>query len=395
MVFLLRALLETTMKEPAQVFIADVTGDGVPDLVILDVDGNWWAINGSTGRTDDIPLYNGSNIPGWPAKGRYFLADFTGDGIADRAYLHPEGRWYVADGSNGGPGVPGIPWGESYPELPGDGRYVVADFNGDGRAERCYIRPDGGWCVVSSDGSKGVPGIPWNDIIPGWPGDGHYLFGDFSGDGIVNRCYVNPAGKFFIVESSGAPRQQGLKWGDTIPGWPGGGRYMCFDFNGDGVAEICYVHPKGRSYCVNTISGAPMDNVPILGDWGDDIPGAANFAFQALLFVAVSMAAGPAASLAFVKTVAVIGAAKGVVDGFIDLVDEKKEREYKVIERREPAWDRAEFPFDRGYEPRFTPPQSPGVSHSPDIETMEINGQGSELEVDDYTITPSDRDASP
>lgn len=386
------------MAKTVQTFIADVNGDGTPDFVILDSDHRWSVVNGATGRTDDIPQLS-AEIPGWPSSGRYFLADFTGDGIVDRAYLNSDGKWFVAKGVNGSPGVPGIPWGSSIPGWPGDGRYVIADFTGDGIANRCYISPDGKWFVVDSNGSPGVPGIPWGSSIPGWPGDGHFMFADFTGDGITNRCYINPDGKWFVVDSNGSPGVSGIPWGSSIPGWPGGGRYLCFDFNGDGVADRCYVHPKGRVYVVNSTSGAPMDNVPELGNWGDKIPTALDFAFDLMMFGIAG--GGCIATKDFRACVAAIGAAKAIVDDIIGFVEEKKNIQHKVIKKRRPNYDPLEEPFDRPWHPKHQPDVGGGTSEAQPTEKIEVmtisgeDGQAIELDVSDYEISAPNRENFP
>jgi len=341
------------MAKIVQVFIADVNGNGTQDFIVLDSNHRWTAVNGVTQRTDDIPQFS-TEIPGWPSTGRYFFADFTGDGIADRAYLNSEGRWYVVKGSDGSPGVPGIPWGSSIPGWPGNGRYVVADFTGDGVANRCYIHPEGRWYVVNKDGSPGVPGIPW---------------------------------------------------GSSIPGWPGGGRYIAFDFNGEGVMHRCYVHPTGRIYVVNSKSGAPMNNVSGLGNWGNNIPAALDFVFDVIMFGIAG--GGCIATKNFKACVGAIAAAKAVIDDIINFVEKKKNIQHKAIKFKKPNFDPFQEPFDRPWHPDYQPDVIGGTSEPQEKVIIEKVTEGDsgegvmtiesedgtqtiELDPKDYDIKPGD-----
>lgn len=346
------------MAKMIQSFLADINGDGVLDFVYVDSDHRWTAVNGTTGRTDDIPSFPpGHTIPGWPCWGRYFFADFTGDRIADRAYFTPDGKWHVINGASGAPGVDGIPWGSQIPGWPGSGRISVTDFDGDGRAERCYLAPDGGWFVANSQGGPGIPGIPWGSKIPGWPGDGHYFIADFNGDGAADRLYVSPDGGWYAVDSkTGSPGMPGLPWAHTIPGWPGGGRYTCFDFNGDGVIDRCYIHPSGQAYVVDTPSGAPMQGVPHLGNWGDALTDTGRIVLDVIAFQATSAVCAYTLGSAWL---ACFGAIKAAYETYADLreiVQKNKSREQSTNQRRNSSYDRDREPYLRCYPPQTTGP---------------------------------------
>lgn len=287
------------MADIIQTFFADVTGNGVPDLVYVDNDHRWTAHDGRSGRVLNFPGFpSGHKIAGFPCWGRYFFGDFTGNGIQDRAYLRPDGKWFVTDGTNGGPGVPGVPWGDQPTGWPGHGRFSVADFDGDGIVERCYLSPDGGWYIVDQNGGPGIRNIPWGQKTPGWPGDGHYLINDFNGDGKVDRIYVRSGDSddswaqwYFVPSASGGAGSAEISWGSSIPGWPAGGRYISLDFTGNGVADRCYVHPSGRIYILDSATGGQV-NQPVAhvsNPWGGELLGIGQLMVNLIVFQAASV----------------------------------------------------------------------------------------------------------
>jgi hypothetical protein len=347
------------MAKIVQSFTADINGDGVLDFITVDSDHRWTALNGKTGRTDDIPTFPPAHqVPGWPCWGRYFFADFTGNKIADRAYYSPDGNWFVIDQSSGGPGVPGVPWGSSIPGWPGNGRISVADFNGDGKAERCYLTSDGNWHVVNSDGSPGIPGIPWGQKIPGWPGDGHYIIADFNGDGGADRAFVHPDGGWYVVNSrSGAGGLPSMPWGHKIPGWPGGGRYLCLDFNNDGIVDRCFVHPDGRCYIVDSASGAPMGRLPELGGWGDYWSGVSKIVLDVIMFEATAIGCAYSLGANWLACMSSIAQGYRVYTDINDMMQTHREREQKVNKQRDREYRPDREPYLRTYPPKSdTPP---------------------------------------
>ncbi len=315
--------------------MADINGDGILDFVYVDSDHRWTAINGSTKRTDDMPNFApGHTVPGWPCWGRYFFADFTGDGTADRAYLSQNGKWHVINGASGAGGVEGIPWGSKVPGWPGNGRICVNDFDGCGRAERCYLHTDGSWYVVNNYGAPGIPGIPWGSQIPGWPGDGHYFIGDFNGNGAADRLYLSPEGGWYVVDSkTGAGGMPNLPWGHTIPGWPGGGRDACLDFNGDGIMDRCFIHPSGQVFIVDTPSGSPMQGVPQVGNWGDTPSDLGRLLLELLLFQASMLSC--AKTLTWSSCLPLLAETLLLQMDLVDLVKKNKDREQTTIQQRD------------------------------------------------------------
>jgi len=196
-----------------------------------------------------------------------YVADFDGDGKADRAYLSRDGRWYVAS-SEFGEGIPSIPWGSTVPGWPGDPKHIaVADFDGDGKADRAYLSPsDGAWYVANTGGGPAV--IPWGSTVPGWPGDlSHILIADFDGDGKADRAYLSPSdGAWYVANTGGGPAV--IPWGSTVPGWPGDPkRIVVANFDGSKNVQRAYLSPENNWYILPSASSGGVEGFP----WGASV----------------------------------------------------------------------------------------------------------------------------
>jgi hypothetical protein len=127
-------------------------------------DGHWFAVNTATGHYD-IPHLQGDHVPGWPADGRYFVADFNGDGKDDRCFVRPDGHWFAVNTATGHYDIPHLQ-GDHVPGWPADGQYICKDFNKDSIADRCYVHPEGRMYVVNSATGQGdIPGYEWGRAL--------------------------------------------------------------------------------------------------------------------------------------------------------------------------------------------------------------------------------------
>ena len=261
--------------DPKRYFLRDFDGDGKTDRAYLAPDGKWFVL--STATHEPVRGLWGHAPAGWPGDPtRMFVADFDGDGKADRAYLSEDAKWHVIDSENvqAGNGVPGIPWGQQLVGWAGDPkRMFVADFDGDCKADRAYLAPDGKWYVIGSKGGRpgdGVPGIPWGQSLLGWPNDPSKIFvADFNGDGLADRAYLAGDAKWYIV-STNANCPVNVPWGDAPPGWPADpSRMFVADFDGDGLADRAYLSQAGKWHIVSSKTNQPVANLP----WGEELAG--------------------------------------------------------------------------------------------------------------------------
>ena len=168
----------------------DFDGDGTSDIGIYR-EGAWSIIRSSDG---------GNTVAGWGGPDWIpVVADYDGDEKADVAVYNPIGAWSIIRSSDGGNTVAG--WGGP------DWTPVPADYDGDGKADIAVYNPSGAWSIIrSSDGGNTVAGWGGPDWIP--------VVADYDGDGKADIAVYNPIGVWSIIRSSDG--------GNTVVGWGGG-----------------------------------------------------------------------------------------------------------------------------------------------------------------------------
>ena len=138
-------------------FLADLTGDGRADVVGFGTQGVWVSLNngdGTFGAVHKVIDNFAYEAGGWRVeKHPRFLADLTGDGRADVVGFGTHGVWVSLNNGDGtfGPLQMVVPnfayeaggWRvQKHPRL-------LADLNGDGRADIVGFGNDGVWISLT------------------------------------------------------------------------------------------------------------------------------------------------------------------------------------------------------------------------------------------------------
>jgi hypothetical protein len=143
-----------------EIFVADFTGDGKADVAIHDLGTGDWFIGRSTGSGFTIELWTtGFGNRGATAE-EVRVADFTGDGKTDVA-IHDRltGDWFV--GRSTGSTFLIESWAATFGNRGPVEEVFVADFTGDGMADvAIHDGQTGNWFVGRSTGSS-VLVEPW------------------------------------------------------------------------------------------------------------------------------------------------------------------------------------------------------------------------------------------
>ncbi|BDX08452.1 FG-GAP-like repeat-containing protein [Planctobacterium marinum] len=200
---------------------ADYDGDGVTDIAIRDKSSGWWYLQySSTGAIDALQFgRNSEDIP--------IPADYDGDGLADLAVRRPSNRTFYIRNSSGvdeitgnSDGITRLRFGSRQEDIP-----VIGDFDGDGQADIGVRRPSTKyWYIRNSSGTDSITGH----------GDGitRISFGsgsadipvvaDYNGDGRADiAVYRRSTGYWYIFNSNkdnyNSANQDGIQRIESVP----------------------------------------------------------------------------------------------------------------------------------------------------------------------------------
>jgi RHS repeat-associated protein len=161
---------------PENVEFADLTGDGLPDLVSFDeAGGRWYGSLGADGFAGPLPMVDALTGTAQPRPvyrddtATVQFADMSGDGLPDLVCIRNGSVTYRPNLGYGrlGPWVTmdDAPWFDQA-ELFDPNRVLLADVDGTGTADLVYLRGDGARLYLNRSGNRwgagrtlaGVPG---------------------------------------------------------------------------------------------------------------------------------------------------------------------------------------------------------------------------------------------
>jgi len=231
--------------------LADVNGDGLLDIVGFASGGVYVSLN--TGTSFAAPVlwiatYGKTN--GWSDNNVYprMLADVNGDGLPDIVGFGDAGAYVSLN--TGTSFAPGTLWVASYGKSVGwnDSNIyprMLADVNGDGLPDIVGFASDGVYVSLNTGTSFAAP-VLWIATYGktnGWSDSNAYprMLADVNGDGLPDIVGFGDAGVYVSLNtgtSFAAPVLWVANYGKT--GWKDNNTYprMLVDVNGDGLPDV-------------------------------------------------------------------------------------------------------------------------------------------------------------
>jgi hypothetical protein len=150
---------DVALPDVSAVAVADMNGDGAPDVVLSSSDGIHVLLNtpGNLGTFNDqgaVPLYAPNDIIENAAQ--IDIADFNGDGVPDVAATINGIVYFFLGTGNGGLFIPQ----QAYASGPNSGQVKAVDVNGDGSPDILVSNSQGFAVVLNSESAPPPPPPP-------------------------------------------------------------------------------------------------------------------------------------------------------------------------------------------------------------------------------------------
>lgn len=229
--------------------IADVTGDGIPDLVLGSGDSATAEIATLPGHGDGTfgaPVISSFTPPGGAAypntASKMGIGDINGDGAADLVIADPQNSaLYVLTGNNTGT----FQYTSTIFDGSGPSEVFLQDLNGDGHLDIVALGPLGGSVMVCLGKGDGTFASGTNYMLG--PGADGIALTDLDGDGhpdIVGVAYQNSSNTYALVFLHGNP--DGTFAALQVLVNPLQGTLIdVADYNGDGIPDLVVENQVG------------------------------------------------------------------------------------------------------------------------------------------------------
>ena len=262
--------------------LADVSGDGLADIVCFGDDGVWTALSNGNGglQAAKLVLQNFGVKQGWTvANDPRILADLTGDKRSDIVGFGNDGMWTALSNGDGGFQAAKFviaDFGYNHGWRTDVHERLLADLTGDGKADFIGFGDDGVWTALSQGGgsftpakmvvadfcaSKGWKTTQHPRFVVDLTGNKHADLVGFGNDGVWTAL-GNGDGTFaapkFVLQNFG------VNQGWSVANHP---RFLA-DTTGDGLPDIVGFGDAGVWVAQNTGNGVFAAARFVLNDFG-------------------------------------------------------------------------------------------------------------------------------
>jgi FG-GAP-like repeat/FG-GAP repeat len=231
---------------------ADVNGDGKVDLVAVNHTNTWVMLSTGTGFSSPT-LW--SATPFFGTRGT-FAASVNGDLYADLVAVNDNSTWVMLSNSTGTGFLPPTQWSSSQPFF-GSRATRAEDLNGDNKTDLVAVNADSTWVMLSnSTGTGFLPPTLWSSSQP-FNGTRAVLAGDFNGD--LNGDLVAVSATLhasiwvMLSNSTGTGFLPPTAWSTSA--FFGSRATLVGDFNGDGKSDLVAVNDNSTWVMLSNGSG--------------------------------------------------------------------------------------------------------------------------------------------
>ncbi|MFI5455663.1 MAG: FG-GAP-like repeat-containing protein [Isosphaerales bacterium] len=218
---------------PSAVTVADLTGDGIPDLVVDNyaADTIWVLLGNGNGTFQAPQIYPVGQGPGFAGPSPVTVADLTGDGIPDLIYPdYAAGNVAVRLGNGNGTFGPE----HTFPAGKGAYQVSVVDLNGDGKPDLVVDNAVDDTVSVLLGNGDGTFGP--QKVYPAGLNPYSLAIAEFNGDGIPDIVTSDRGGNTVSVLLGNGDGTFGPQ--ETFPTGRTPRAVAVGDFTGDGQVDI-------------------------------------------------------------------------------------------------------------------------------------------------------------
>ncbi|GAA1671641.1 VCBS repeat-containing protein [Fodinicola feengrottensis] len=254
--------------------LGDVTGDGHPEIVARDATGSLWIYPNSGALTSNP--WTSSRYPagtGWNLADTLMLGDVTGDGRPDVVARDRTGALWIYPGNGS---TAGNPWTTSRVAA-GIGwqladRLILADVTGDGHLD-IVARPGGDLWLYPYNGSAN--GNPWTSRISAgtsWGAIDDLAIGDVTNDGHLDLVARDPSldnGTLFVYPGDGSVTANPWTAAPVAAGtgWDLATALAVGDLTGDGHRDVLARDASGNLWIYPNNGGTTGNPFTVARQW--------------------------------------------------------------------------------------------------------------------------------
>ncbi|WP_181773544.1 C40 family peptidase [Amycolatopsis pittospori] len=265
--------IDASTPRPVDRTVGDVTGDGYADLTAVDADGRLAVFGNGFLRSDwgGVPfrdrLWQTTNTNWGQDAKSISVADVTGDGYADFVVLTTTGKLQIyANGSLvNGDNSPFTGVYREYANWAGATHIATGDINHDGWADLVATMADGTMQIFFNTKEIGENALPFRGVamtyLSGWGADVRDIaVGDVTGDGYGDLVAIRDDGSLTVF-GNGILLPGNKGWPFINPtwsikaGWNQVDGIAVSDVTGDGYADLMGVTTAGELQVYGNVIG--------------------------------------------------------------------------------------------------------------------------------------------